>query len=105
MPVTLGTPYVLDKVHLDYLYIDIEQTDLANTAIKARVRLYAQDPVTKVKVFGTEMWDINIPNVAEFVTNLAMQNDMRGVEADNHVSALVALLVETGTSLGSTTVV
>lgn len=105
MPVNLGKPYTLDKVHLDYLYIDIEQTTDAKTSIKARVRLYAQDPITNVKTFGIETWDINIPNVAEFVINLATQNDMRGVAADNHVSALVALLVETNTSLGTTSVV
>lgn len=105
MPVNLGKPYTLDKVHLDYMYIDIEQTDTAKTTIKARVRLYAQDPVTKVKTFGNETWDINIPNVAEFVMNLAAQNDMRGVTANGYVESLVALLVEVGTPLGTTTAI
>jgi hypothetical protein len=104
MAVNLQTPYKLDKVHLDYLYIDIEQTNEARTVIKARLRLYSQDPVTHVKVFGIESWDINIPHVAEFVTALAMQGDMRGVAANDHVAALVALLAETGTPLGSTTI-
>jgi hypothetical protein len=34
-----------------------------------------------------------------------MGGDMRGVEADDHIKAIVALLVETMTDLGETQVV
>ena len=108
MPVILNTPYVpevpqYDKIHLDHLTITLEKTDYAKTQIQARVRMYYQGQ-DGVKHFSSESKEIFINDAAAWVTQLAMQGDMRGVEADNHIKAIVALLVETQTTLGSTLV-
>jgi hypothetical protein len=109
MPVILNTPYVptvpqYDKVHLDHLTIMLEKTDYAKTQIQARVRMYYQGE-DGVKHFSSEHREIFIDDATSWVTQLAMGGDMRGVEADNHIKAIVALLVETMTDLGETQVV
>jgi hypothetical protein len=108
MPVILNTPYVpsvpqYDKVHLDHLTIMLEKTDYAKTQIQARVRMYYQGE-DGVKHYSTEHKEIFIDDAGAWVMQLAMGGDMRGVEADNHIKAIVALLVETMTNLGTTTV-
>jgi hypothetical protein len=108
MPVILNTPYVpsvpqYDKVHLDHLTIMLEKTDYAKTQIQARVRMYYQGE-DGVKHFCPEHKEIFIDDAGAWVLQLAGAGDMRGVEADNHIKAIVALLVETMTNLGTTTV-
>lgn len=109
MPVILNTPYVptvpqYDKVHLDHLTITLEKTDYAKGQIQARVRMYHQGE-DGIKHYSSDHKEIFIDDAAVWVTQLAMEGDMRGVEADNHIKAIVALLVETNTNLGTTTVV
>ncbi len=108
MPVILTTPYVptvpqYDKVHLDHLTITLEKTDYAKTQIQARVRMYYQGE-DGVKHFCPEHKEIVIDDAQAWVMQLAMQGDMRGVEADTHIKSIVALLVETQTNLGGTSV-
>lgn len=108
MPVLLTNPYVpevpqYDKIHLDHLTITLEKTDYAKTQIQARIRMYFQGE-DGVKHFSSESKEIFIDDAQAWVVQLAMQGDMRGVEADNHIKAIVALLVETQTNLGSTSV-
>lgn len=109
MPVILTTPFVptapvYDKVHLDHMTVTLEKTDYAKTQIQARIRLYKQDPETGVKTFSTETHDIFIEDAVVWATDKAMQNgDMRGIDAGNHITSIVALLVEICTNLGGAT--
>ncbi len=109
MSINLSVPYVpkvpqFDKIHLDFLNIVIEPTDYAKTSIVGRVRLYALNEQNE-KVFSQETWDINVSDAEQFATQLAIQSDMRGVVADQHIKSLVALLVETTTTLGNAQVI
>ena len=109
MPVTLNTPYVppaptYDKIHLDHLTITLERTDYAKTQIQARVRMYYQDPNTGVKTFSPDTKEVSILDAEQWVTNLAVQGDMRGVQAADAIKQIVALLVAAATDLGDTTV-
>ena len=108
MPVLLTTPFVppapsYDKVHLDHLTVTLERTTYAKTQIQARVRLYYQDPVTGDKTFAPDTRDVSILDGEQWATALAMQGDMRCVEAANAIKQIVALLVATETDLGNTT--
>lgn len=105
MPVVLETPYTppapdYDKIHLESLLVLLEQTDYAKTQIQARIRPYYQDE-TGHKVFSPESRDILVEDAEKWVTELAQQGDMRGVEAGNHIKSIVALLVATKTDLGT----
>ena len=109
MSIDLIVPYVqkvpqFDKIHLDFLSIVIEPTEYAKATISGRVRLYSINAQNQ-KVFSQETWDINVPDAEKFATELAIIGDMRGVTADQHIKSLIALLIETTTSLGNATVV
>ena len=106
MPVVLQTPYTpsvptYDKVHMDHLTITLERTEYAKTRIQARVRPYYQDPVTGKKSFSPEHTEIAIDDAEQWIIGLAQQGDLRGVEAEVHIKSILALLVETCTSLGN----
>jgi hypothetical protein len=109
MPIILTNPFVppapnYDKVHLDHLTIVQEKTTASKATVQARVRLYHQD-ANGEKHFAPETRDIAIDDAESFaLTLLYAQGDTRGAQAMEHVKALVALLVETGTDLGQTVV-
>jgi hypothetical protein len=110
MPVVLTTPYTptvptYDKIHLDHITIVLEKNNYAKTSIQARVRPYYQDPNTGEKTFSPDATEIYIDDAVQWAVNLAQVSDMRGIEAEGHIKAIVALLVETETSLGGTTIV
>lgn len=110
MPVVLQNPYVpavptYDKIHLDHITITLEKTQYAKAQIQARVRPYYQDPDTGEKSFSPDAQTIVIDDAEAFAIELAGQGDMRGVDAMNNIKAIVAFLVETKTSLGSTQIV
>lgn len=109
MPVVLQNPYVpavpsYDKIHLDHLTITLERTDYAKTQIQARVRPYYQDAEGK-KTFSPEAQEIFIDDADAWAAQLAGTGDMRGVTAGDHIKAIVGLLVDTRTDLGSTEIV
>jgi hypothetical protein len=106
MPVVLQTPYTptvptYDKIHLDHLTIVLEKTNYSKTSIQARVRPYYQDPVTMEKLFSPDSHEIYIDDADAWAYGLATNGDMRGAEAGGHIKAIVALLVETQTTLGT----
>lgn len=110
MPIVLQTPYVpsvptYDKVHLDHLTITLERTVYAKAQIQARIRMYYQDPVTLEKHFSPDSKDIVIGDAEQFAVSLFQNGDTRGIEAMEHVKAIVAFLVETQTEFGATTIV
>ena len=111
MPVILQTPYTpnvptYDKIHLDHLTVSLEKTNYAKTQIVARLRPYYQDPVTNEKTFSPDTKDVVIEDAEAWAIAMAQTSgDMRGVEAGNHITSIVALLVETSTNLGTTQVV
>ncbi len=105
MPVVLQTPHVpnapaYDKVHLDHFTIVLEKTQYAKAQIQARVRLYYVDE-NGVKVFSDETKEISISDAEAWVLELDSQGNGRGVEAMEHIKAIVALLVETCTPYGA----
>jgi hypothetical protein len=111
MPIVLQNPYTptvptYDKIHLDHMTVSLEKTVYAKTQIVARVRPYYQDPVTGEKSFSPDHREIVIDDAEAWAVQKAQTTgDMRGIEAANHIKAIVALLVETSTDLGSTTLV
>lgn len=110
MPVMLNIPVtppapVYDKVHMDNLVITSQQTDYAKTSVSARIRLYYQDPVTGIKTFSPEAQDIQIDDAEQWATQLAMQGNMGGVSAAQKIKDILALIVNTCTTYGATTVV
>jgi hypothetical protein len=108
MPVILNTPIIpavpeYDKVHLEHLIVTLEKTNYAKTQITAKLRPYYQDSNGN-KIFSTDAVDILIEDAEQWITQLALQGDMRGVEANDHIKAIVAFLVETKTNFGTTTI-
>lgn len=105
MPVVLQTPHVpnvpvYDKVHLDHFTIVLEKTQYAKAQIQARIRLYYVDE-NGVKIFSDDAREINITDAEAWVLDLHSQGNERGVEAMEHIKAIVALLVETCTPYGA----
>lgn len=109
MPVTLTTPVVLatppfSEVHMERLTVDLENTEYARTTITARIRLYYRDPITGLKTFALDHFDINIPDGEAWARELALKGDMRGIAAATEIKNILSLLVSTHTNWGNTTV-
>ena len=107
MPVVLSAPYVptvptYDRIHLDHMTIVLEKTNYAKTSIQARIRPYYQNEAGE-KTFCPDSKEIYIDDAEAWAIQKAQSTgDMRGVEAANHIKAIVSLLVETQTDLGDT---
>jgi hypothetical protein len=106
--VHLDTPYKppippFDKVHLESMTISLSVDQASVASIYGRLRPYGKT-AEGVKVFSDDVIDFNIGNAQEFAATLAMNGDMRGVEADEHLSQLVALIASAATTLGETSV-
>ena len=108
MAVTLVVPFqpevpVFNMVHMENLTISIEQNNYAKSALIARLRLYYID-ANGDKVFDKAFTDVSIPDAQKWAVDAALLGDMRGVQAANNITALLALIVETQTGYGSAVV-